>query len=475
MTFFGLELTTSQLTLALATLAVAAVSYLISPRVTTLGSFYKGRDTNGKAPGVFALTMSQVTTWIFARSIMNAAILGYFYGIAGALAYAAYYLSFLTGAWVISSLRFRHGFGSVQAFLESRFGSSGPAAYNFVTGVRLVSEVFANLLVIGVIFGAAGSSAYVVSIILIGLITLAYSMVGGLHASIKTDVVQMVGFLVVLAVLIFLALGAGSFDVNAIVASSPDSTGPGWVLLAVAFLQVWSYPMHDPVMMDRGLIADRKTTMASFYHAAWVSVLCIMAFGVLGVYAGLNKSDGESLKVTMERLFGWEAMLLFNLALIVSCMSTLDSTLASAAKMSVGSRNLGDKSVLLGRIAMVLFMVAGIAMVFLGSKDLFSAVAVSGTASMFLAPVIFFSLWLGWRNVPSWSYLASFFTAMSGAALYFVESSGKLLWMTGLTGLEHKYSKLLVISAVVLVLGCAYFVIGRLSADDSEREAQPDI
>lgn len=450
-------LTNQQWIMAAATLAVAVGSYLASPRATTLGSFYKGHSATGAAPGVFALTMSQVTTWIFARSIMNAAILGFYYGIAGALAYAAYYLSFLTGAWIISSLRFRHGYPSVQEFLSDRFGWSGPATYNFVTGLRLVSEVFANLLVIGIIFGTAGSMTYIVAITLVAIATLGYSMFGGLNASIKTDVFQMLAFLAVLGLLLITAFSTGSFDFSAIAASSPDPSSPGWILLAVAFLQVWSYPMHDPVMMDRGLIADRKTTMASFYNAAWISVACIIAFGLIGVYAGLNNADGEKMLPAINRLLGDTPFLLFNLALIVSCMSTLDSTLASAAKMSVVDSRIGQATVNRGRIAMFVFMAAGLAMVFLGPKDLFSAVAVSGTASMFLAPVIFFSLWLGWSNVPTWSYLASFGTAIAGSALYFFESSK----YTTLLGTAHKYEKLLWISATIMILGCLYFVIGR--------------
>jgi len=441
---------------------VAIGSLALSPRVSTLGSFYKGHAISGSAPGVFSLSLSLVTTWIFARSIMNAAILGYFYGIAGALAYATYYLSFLTGAWIIASLRWRHGFDSIQAFLADRFGVAGPVSYSFVTGLRLLSEVFANLLVIGIIFGPAGSSAYVMSIVAVGLVVLAYSALGGLHASIRTDVFQMIVFMIVLGVLMILALDQGNFDFGAIATSSPDSTGPGWVLLAVAFLQVWSYPMHDPVMMDRGLISDKKSTMASFYHAAWVSVLCIMAFGLLGTYAGLEKIAGESLVPTFMRLFGETPVLLLNVALIISCMSTLDSTLASAAKLSIVDMNLAKPTVFKGRVAMTLFLFGGLTMVFLGSKDLFSAVAVSGTASMFLAPVAFFSLWGGRTDVPAWSYLLAFVTAIAGAVLYFLEAGGHLSLMTQLTGLEHKYSKLLVISASVMVLGCLCFAAGIL-------------
>lgn len=445
-----------------ATALIAIASLALSPRVSTPESFYRGHAPSGALPDVVSLTLSQVTTWIFARSIMNAAILGYFFGIAGALAYAAYYLSFLTGAWIIASLRWRHGFDSVQGFLADRFGVAGPAAYNFVTGVRLLSEVFANLLVIGMLFGPAGSFAYIAAICAVGVITLIYSGLGGLHASIRTDMFQMVVFGVVLVILLGLSLGAG-FNAGAIAASTPDIENPGWVLLAVALTQIWSYPLHDPVMMDRGLIADRKTTMASFYHAAWISILCILAFGLIGVHAGLAKAPGEALIVTMTRIYGELPIILFNIALIVSCMSTLDSTLASAAKLSVFDMRSAAPTARNGRFAMALFLAGGLAMVFLGSKDLFSAVAVSGTASMFLAPVVFFSLWMGRKDVPAWSYVSAFVLAMAGAVLYFLEAGGHISWMAGLTGLEHKYSKLLVISLTVLIAGCGLFGAGILS------------
>lgn len=437
---------------------VALASLLLSPRARNEATFFKGHSITGEAPGVLTLTLSQVTTWIFARSIMNAAILGYFYGIAGALAYAAYYLSFLTGAWIISSLRFRHGFSSVQEFLADRFGRTGSWTYNFVVGVRLLSEVFANLLVIGLIFGAAGTQAYAVSMLAVGGITFAYAAVGGLHASLRTDVFQMMLLLALVGVLV--AIASPAFDMSAILASSPDPASPGWVLLAVALLQVWSYPLHDPVMMDRGFIADRRTTMASFYHACWLSLLCIMAFGVIGVWAGLEKQAGETLIPTLTRLMGDTPILLFNAALIISCMSTLDSTFSSAAKLSAVDMKVGKPTVLNGRIAMGLFLAGGLAMVFLGSKDLFGAVAVSGTASMFLAPVVFFSLWLGREDIPVWSYLTAFAIAMGAALLYFLESSGYTGIVGALTGLEHKYAKLLALSAVALAGGCAAFMAG---------------
>lgn len=456
------------------TAIVALASIVLSPRAYTLESFYKGHAPSGAVPGVWTLALSQVTTWIFARSIMNAAILGYFFGIGGALAYAAYYLSFVTGAWIIDSLRFRHGYGSVQAFLFDRFGSVGTACYNFVVALRLLSEVFANLLVIGLLFGTDGSQAYVWSIVAVGVVTAGYSMLGGLHASIRTDVMQMLLFLVVLAVLMVVVVSGGTFDMTKIASSSPDIGGPGWVLLAVALVQVWSYPLHDPVMMDRGFIADRETTRWSFYHAAWLSTLCILAFGLIGVWAGLVKLPGEAMVPALTRLMGEHAMLMFNLALIISCMSTLDSTFASAAKLSVVDMGLGRPTVTNGRLAMVAFLAGGLAMVFFGSKDLFAAVAVSGTASMYLAPVVFFSLWLGRDDIPVWSYLVSFLAAMTAAVLYFFYDNAAYAKLLGpLLGFEHKYTKLLILCLGVLVIGCGAFLIGMLTS--RSRSARPPL
>jgi hypothetical protein len=125
-----------------------------------------------------------------------------------------------------------------------------------------------------------------------------------------------------------------------------------------------------------------------------------------------------------------------------------------------------------GRVVMVIFMLLGLLMVFLGNKDLFSAVAVSGTASLYLAPVIFFSIWGNLKNIPVWSYMFAFCLAVAGAILYFTESSGYTTSFNTLLGIEHKYSKLLVISAVVLMGGSLAFVVGYLTHQRSNNTAE---
>lgn len=435
------------------------LSILVSPRVRSTGGFFAGRSETGKPPGLWMLVLSQVTTWIFARSLLNAALLGYAFGIVGTIAYAMYYASFLTGGWIVDAIRFRHGHTSIQTFLRDRFGAAGTLCFNIVIILRLLSEVFANLLVVGLIFGAAGSAPYVSAICAAALVILIYAMMGGLRSSLLTDVLQMVVFLVLMVVLIVALTTRPAFDITALLTSTTDPMSPGWVLLIVAALQVWSYPMHDPVMMDRGFLVDRDTTRRSFYHAFWLSTLCIVGFGLLGVYAGLHKLPGEDMNASLLRLFGDVIIAVLNLSIIISAASTVDSALTSASKLIVVDMRLAPVNARNGRIAMFAFTIGGMILLFTGSKDLFDAVAISGTASLYLAPVVFFSVW-GGASIPIWSYLTSFVTAFAGSILYLLESGKYVDVIAPLTGYSHSYSKLLVITLAVLAAGCGAFALG---------------
>ncbi len=436
------------------------VCFLLSPRVQTADGFFRGFSDTGAAPSLWTLVLSQVTTWIFARSLMTAAILGFYYGIAGALAYAAYYVSFLTGGKIIDHLRFKHDKGNIQSFMQEQFGTIGNHCYNLVIALRLLSEVFSNLLVIGLIFGISGSQEHFLAMAGIAAITFAYSMFGGLRASLRTDVFQAILVISALAMLFTLMVFHPGFSWNAAFSSSPEISSPGWVLLAVAFLQVWSYPLHDPVMMDRGFLADREVTRKSFNYAAVISIISILIFALLGVFAGVVKMEGEAMIATLTRLFGEPCMIIFNLALIISAISTLDSTFSSASKLVAVDMGIVKPTAANGRWVMLAFLIGGGLFLLLDSKDLYSAVAISGTASMFLAPVIFFNIW-GNQKVATWALLVAFAAAITGGVLYMLESSAYINIMEPLFGYSHKYSKLLIICISILMIGCLAFFIGR--------------
>ena len=437
--------------------AIIVASVLAAPRRASIDGFFGGMTAQGRAPGLWTLVLSQVTTWIFARSLMNAAILGYYYGIAGTLAYAAYYGSFLTGGFIVGRLR-QQGAMSVQGWLGVRFGAAGNGCYNLVIALRLLSEVFANLLVVGLIFNAVLAGSGTPAILIVAGGGLGYSAWGGLSAALRTDVVQMVVFLAVFGVAFMALVVSPGFDLGAVI-TAPGTAGAynGWVLLAVAMLQVFSYPAHDPVMMDRGFIADPDTTRRSFLHAFWISTLCIIGFGFFGIQASLTGAayEGELIGTWASMFPGWIFGALM-ISLLISALSTLDSALASAARLVVEELKLAPRSLTGGRMVMLGFMSVGTALTLWGSSTLFDAVAVSGTASMFLTPVLIIGLVMQ-RRIALWAYLVAFGAAMSGAVAYFGRDWGVF---AALLPDAHKYEQLLVICVAVLATGFAAVLAG---------------
>ena len=433
-------------------------TYELAPDIAR---FYQGKSLQGQPPSLWTLVLSQVTTWIFARSLMNAAVLGFFYGIAGTLAYGMYYFSFITGAHIVDSLRFKHGFNNIQTFMQVKFGATGEHLYNAVIGFRLVSEVFSNLLVFGFITTLFVGFNENYLILIIAVATLIYSSIGGLHTALKTDVAQALLTIVAIAVLSVAMFAHPLFSFDDIISSSNTADNKGWILLIVAFIQIWSYPAHDPVMTDRGFLADRATTKKSFYYAAPISMACILLFGLLGVFAQLNNAGGATeVTQTLNTLFSPAVMMLFSFALIISAISTLDSTYASAAKLIAIDMKLVKPTVRNGRLIMLGFLLAGLAFIATGSKDLFDAVAISGTASLFLAPVVFFSIWSSWEVKP-WAIIVSFVSALMAGIVYMLENGGYITVMAPVFGAEHKYVQLLILCVMASMIGSIAFVLAR--------------
>jgi Na+/proline symporter len=166
--------------------------FLVSPRAVDSKGFYWGHDAQGRETGFWLLTCSTFITWIFAKSVTNAANLGATYGIVGGLAYATYYLSIPVAGIVIVSIRKRLGARSLSEFLVSRYGRTAAAAFLLVVTIRLYNEVWSNTAVVGSYFGEKGSSPYYAAAFVFTALTLIYSLKGGLRSSIVTDMLQLV-------------------------------------------------------------------------------------------------------------------------------------------------------------------------------------------------------------------------------------------------------------------------------------------
>ncbi len=371
--------------------AYGALMYALSPRSVTLGGFFNGEDSQGRPASPLLLTISIFISWIFAKSVTNAANLGAEFGLVGGLAYATYWLSIPLCGYVIYRLRRRFGATSMVSFLTSNYGRAAALAFSAAILIRLFNEVWSNTAVVGGYYGESGSTPFIVAALLFTAVTLAYSLRGGLRSSILTDAAQAAIFVV--ALLWVLGLVLPNHSVAELRSTSNWAMNAGVDLFLVACLQLFSYPFHDPVLTDRGFISEEKTMLRAFTLAGVLGFIAILAFSLIGVHASLSGLEASSnVPADLARSMGIGALIVMTLVMISAAGSTLDSTFSSLARLTgrelpaLAGRNLGQKAIAVGMTAMLLFAVLG-NLPMLAGTDILKATTISGTMVMGLAPV----------------------------------------------------------------------------------------
>lgn len=372
-------------------LAYGVLMLALAPRAVTLGGFFQGEDDQGRSAAPWLLTSSIFISWIFAKSVTNAANLGASYGLIGGLAYATYWLSIPLTGLVIHRLRRRYAATGLVDFLSSHYGRGAALAFSAAILIRLFNEVWSNTAVVGGYYGDAGSPAFIGAALLFTAVTLAYSLRGGLRSSILTDAAQAAIFLVALVWVLGLVLPQHS-PVE-LASTSHWALDAGVDLLLVAGLQVFSYGFHDPVLTDRGFISEERSMRRAFVIAGLLGFVAILAFSLIGVHAQLSGlAASDNVPAALAKSLGVAALLVMTVVMVSAAGSTLDSTFASLAKLAgrelplLAGRDLGQKAIGVGMAVMVLFALLG-NLPMLAGTDILKATTISGTMVIGLAPV----------------------------------------------------------------------------------------
>lgn len=412
-------------------LLYGTVMYVISPHARTVSSFFAGTDNAGRPANAWALTCSIFISWIFAKSVTNAANLGASFGVVGGLAYATYWLSIPVAGIVIYRLRTRHGATGLVPFLISKYGKLAALGFTLAILIRLYNEVWSNTAVVGAYYGKPGEWTFIAAALLFTAVTLFYSLKGGLRSSIFTDVVQAVLFVVVMAVVLVVVLP--EHGTARLLATGEWRLDAGLDLVFVAALQVLSYPFHDPVLTDRGFITEERQMLRAMIIAGVLGFACVFAFSLVGVHARLEGlPSGDNMPGAVALAFGALPYLLMTIVMVMAAGSTLDSTFSSLAK-SVGQempllagRAPGPRAVTIGMWAMLAIAVFGNLPMIAGT-DILKATTLSGTMVMGLAPVFLLAPFVSYSP---WSFHLAFWP---GVALGVLLAAGAIpaTWAIG--------------------------------------------
>ncbi|MSN96038.1 sodium:solute symporter [Campylobacter sp. FMV-PI01] len=385
------------------------ILWFLSPKVKSFDGFFKASDEKGREVNVWLLSTSIFISWIFAKSVTNAANLGEKYGIVGGVAYAAYWLCIPVAGIILYRLRTKYNATGLVSFLNSNYGKFASFCFSIAILIRLFNEVWSNTSVVGGYYGESGSMSFIIAALLFTFITLIYSLKGGLRGSVITDIVQAVIF--VIGVGFVLTFVLPKYSVGEIVSTGEWSLVGGVDLLLVALLQIFSYPFHDPVLTDRGFLCSPKRMLISFIIAGLTGFMAIFIFSFIGVYAGFEGINGSNIPASVAGSMGLAALFLMNIVMISAAGSTLDSTFASVSKLiahdwiKIINPNLLSKSVIIGMISMVIIAVVGNFPMFFGI-DILKATTISGTMVIGMAPIF---LLHGVVKINKLSFYLSFF------------------------------------------------------------------
>ncbi len=439
-----------------------------TPGRVSAAEFFKGESFQGREPSLWLLVASAAITWIFAKSIDNAASLANAFGVTGGIGYAIYYLSFVTAAIAIYFIRVRGGYRSLPDFLVSKYGIGCARLFLVAIAIRLLNEVWSNTKVFSLYFGPEGSAGYWFAVVIVTGFTVYYSLLGGLRSSLLTDGAQM--FLAaVLLVLILGTLGPGLVT-NGFPVVEPDTRLAGLTFCGLAFVQIFSYPFHDPVMTDRAFITSPKTMAKGFVLAGLVSGGFIFLFSFVGLYARAAGVEGPPTSA-VPALIGLPMMLVFNAIMLTSAGSTLDSTFSSVAKLTARDwKNQADqpteKQAFVGRWAMLIVALVGnlpLLSLYLGDRmgpAIILATTISGTMVMGLAPIFLLSFIPTARSL---SFHLAFWPGLMFGVLRVAENALSVsIFPTWIQMGAGRYAEDLGVNVVGLAICTAGYLLGAL-------------
>ena len=441
-----------------------AMVWFAAPRKVNIAQFFGGQSTSHIEPSFWLLTASAAISWIFAKSIVNSAALTHSFGLWGGFGYAVYYLSFVVVAITVYQLRVKGGYSSLPSFICQRYGGACMKLFLLAISIRLFNEVWSNTKVVGLFFGNEGSGGYWGAVLVFTLFTAFYTLRSGLRGSLLTDSLQMLLAAVLLAIIlssIFPAFSGGFPE-----STDAQITG-GITFTLLALVQIASYGFHDPVLTDRAFITNPQKMLRAFITAGLIGGAFIMLFGFTGLYARTIGFEGGNIMSSIAGAVSLPLLVVFNVMMLTSAGSTMDSTFSSTAKMAAidYSRQTAEpttRHLKHGRIAIVVIALLGnlpLLTLYMGDQigpAIIKATTISGTMIMGLAPVFLLCFV---KQAGKTSFHLSFWT---GLVLGIALATGSLpAWLA--VG-EGKYALSLGTNLYGLLLCCFLYVVGAFIA-----------
>lgn len=327
------------------------LGYMLSKRISTAEDFYLGR----KATPWWAIGISVIATYVSALSFLGAPAWSYTEGLSVIAIHLNYPLVIVLVVTFFLPFFFNSGVASIYEYQERRFGrkARGLISLIWLTSQALTSAaiLYATSLVLEFITGIDVINA----IVIVTVIALIYTALGGITAVIWTDVIQ-AAVLFVGAFIIFFALLEHlplPLDETLAVLKAEGKTNPldfslDWTkvttawsgIVAMTLFHVTVYGTNQ-MMVQRTLasknIGDAKK---AYYLMGFTAFFIYFLFIFLGIlfysyYGGAEFENGNTIILQFAADYGLPGLMgIIAAAVMAASMSSLDSAFNSLSTVS---------------------------------------------------------------------------------------------------------------------------------------------
>ena len=327
------------------------LGYFLSKRVQTAEHYYLGRRTTPW----WAIGISVVATYFGALTFLGGPAWSYTEGFSVIFIHINYPIAIFVVVTVFLPFFYRSGVASIFDYLEHRFGLTSRTVMSsvFLFGNIAYSGImlYTTALVLEFITGIGVVDA----ILIVAVVAVTYTMLGGISAVIWTDVIQASILFIGAVLTAFLLIGALPESLPATLdalkaegrtdpfelSMDPSKVATIWTgVIAMSIYHVVVYGVNQ-MMVQRTLAArslgDAKKAYISMGYVAFLAYVMFFGLGVLFYsYYGGRAFDNENLIVlTFVAGVGVPGLMgILTAAVVAAAMSSLDSSLNSMATVT---------------------------------------------------------------------------------------------------------------------------------------------
>ena len=328
-----------------------ALGYFLGKRVETAEDYYLGRRTTPW----WAIGISVVATYVSALSFLGGPAWSYTDGMSVLMIHMNYPLVIVIVMTLFLPFFYNSGVASIYEYQERRFGSKSRSV---ISAIFLVSQSFsaaAILYATSLVLEFITGIDVVYAILIVTVIALIYTMMGGITAVIWTDVIQAVILFVGAGIIFFALLQElpASLHDTLVQLKSLGKTDPMnfsfdftqtttvWTgIVAMTIFHVTVYGVNQ-MMVQRTLAAKSMgDAKKSYLMMGFVSPFIYSLFILLGVlfyayYGGREFENGNTIILEFAADYGLPGLMgMIAAAVMAASMSTLDSSFNSMATVT---------------------------------------------------------------------------------------------------------------------------------------------